>query len=399
MTEINLFGELHILVDGADVTRAAGISRKQAALLAFLILHRQRSFSAVELAGSLWPQEEGENPESAMKTLVSRLRKSLSGIGLDRAILTVNGMYRWNDAQEKLMLDVPLAEELIARIRSQSKITASLRGDMDRLLVIYPDDLLTEFAAESWAAGKSARYHTMVLDAILHYIELLKAQGDFIEIYRVGRIALYIDPLDTKLNLEVMNALLRMGRAAEALDQYERTTNAHYGRLGIKPSEEILAFYKELIKTERGAKSDLDEIIRDLRDPANESSGAFICEYAVFKDIYRLTNRNIQRSGSTMFLALVTLHDRSGEDGAAAHLLLDKTMRRLMDVMAKALRKGDVVARFSPSQYALLLPCVNLAAAHGVLERVRKAFYTGYSDNRYLYSYKLTSVAEEAASL
>lgn len=50
-------------------------------------------------------------------------------------------------------------------------------------------------------------------------------------------------------------------------------------------------------------------------------------------------------------------------------------MTALKDTLVKRLRKGDVIAAYSPSQYVLMLPLKDAATGEGVLERLRTSFF------------------------
>lgn len=94
--EINVFGELQILVDDVDISQTIWASKKKMALLELLILNSQRPMSIARLTEAIWGDDEEINTENALKTLVSRLRKDLEENGLEGAILTVPGGYMWN---------------------------------------------------------------------------------------------------------------------------------------------------------------------------------------------------------------------------------------------------------------------------------------------------------------
>ena len=238
----------------------------------------------------------------------------------------------------------------------------------------------------NWVQSKSAYYHDRYLNMVYHYISLLENKGLFEDMIRVTRMGLEVDALDSRLNLELMSALLKSGRSKEALAQYNRTTDLHYNHLGINPSEEILAFYKQLIKIERTSSADISDIRNDLRE-SNDSDGAFVCEYAIFKDIYQLHMRNLKRLGTPMFLALVTV--TSLDKQPVEPLVLDKAMKQLLETLKSSLRKGDTISRYSPSQFAVLLPTQNYENGRIAMERVKKSFYRDGSNAQFLLNYRL----------
>ena len=161
----------------------------------------------------------------------------------------------------------------------------------------------------------------------------------------------------------------------------------HYTYLGMKPSDEILDFYKKLIAIERTSGGNIDTILNDLLEKDDDDVGAFVCEYAIFKDIYRINMRNLKRLGTSMFLALVSLDNI--DNTALDPIRLDKMMNELVMVLKLNLRKGDTIARFSPYQYALLLPTVNYQSGQLVMERMKKIFYKQFTTSEFMLNYKL----------
>lgn len=383
--EVTMLGDFRIVVDGIDIVADLGNSRKKISLIAYLLLNKGRQLSNYELFETLWPEEEITNPESSLKTLISRVRASLSAYGLEKAIATKSGTYRWSEAQPTTV-DVFEFDKLCAGLLQEKTLTAENRLNFEKALSLYRGDLLVNAVMETWVQAKSAYYHDRFLNVTYHYIALLENKERHEDMIRVARLGLEVDALDSRLNLELMSALLKSGRSKEALAQYNRTTDLHYNYLGINPSDEILAFYKRLIRIERTSSADISEIRRELREE-DENAGAFVCEYAIFKDIYQLHMRNLKRLNTPMFLALVTI--TSFDKRPVEPLMLDKTMKALLQILKASLRRGDTVSRYSPSQYAVLLPTQSHENGRIAMERVKQSFYRDGSNTQFLINYRL----------
>ncbi|MGI6091315.1 MAG: winged helix-turn-helix domain-containing protein [Saccharofermentanales bacterium] len=385
--EINVFGELQILVDDVDISQTIWASKKKMALLELLILNSQRPMSVARLAESIWGEHEDINAENALKTLVSRLRKDLDENGLPGAIVTMPGGYMWNpDLSAKI--DVFRMEEICNNLSDAKSLDPDVIDQFEELLQLYTDDLLPNSDLSKWIAPKSVYYHDLYLKTVYQYIDLLNQEEDYGDIIRVCKIALDIDAFDSMLNLELMSALLKTGKSKEALEQYQNTTNLQYTHLGLKPSDEILNFYKELIKGEKSTEAEIEEICAELRKGKPEA-GAFVCEYAIFNDIYHLQMRNLKRMGTAMFLALVSVRRMDNRQMEA--LELKQVLSRTLDVLRENLRQGDTISRYSPLQYVVLLPSVtNAKMGRMVLERIKKLFYSNSKNAKYIFSYSVT---------
>lgn len=390
--KIMLLGKFEIEVDGVDVTKTLSGSKKGKMMIQHLILHRDEAVSSSELYEVLWPNEMSSNPESALKTLISRMRAAMARIDPDfgKCIVTSRGAYRWN-TDLPAEIDVFLFENLCRDLTRATEMNRATEEKFEKTLRMYTGDLNPGNDSESWLVSRSAYYHTLYLRIAYLAIRLLKEKGDFEGVVRICRRALDIDAFDETMHLELMEALVKMDRSNEALVQYRHATNLHYNYLGMRPPEKIQNFYKQIIQADQSLGMDIDSIRRSLQetDPAN---GAFICEYAIFKDIYQLLMRNFSRLGNGMFVSIVMLSAPSGQD--IEPLVLDSAMRTLLNAMVSSLRKGDTITRFSPSQYALLLPSVSHETGRMVMERIRSAFYRQAVDSTLTLSYKLSPVEE-----
>ncbi|HHT24377.1 MAG TPA: hypothetical protein GXZ76_02505 [Clostridiaceae bacterium] len=390
--EISVFGELRILVDDVDISQAIWASKKKTALLEILLLNRQRPMSVTRLAEMIWGEDEEINAENALKTLISRLRKDLEESGLNGAILTVPGGYMWNP-DLPANIDVFRMEELCNTLLDAESLDPDIRDQFEELLHLYTDDLLTNSNLSKWITPKSVYSHDLYLKTVYRYIDLLNQEKEYGDIIRVCKIALDIDAFDSMLNLELMSALLKTGKNKEALEQYQNTTNLQYTHLGLKPSDEIVNFYKELIKGEKNSEAEIEEICEELRK-GKPDAGAFVCEYAIFNDIYHLQMRNLKRLDTSMFLALVDVHRMDNKQMEA--LELKQVMARTLDLLQENLRQGDTISRYSPLQHVILLPSVpNAKMARIVLERLKRLFYSNSKNAKYIFSYSVTPLVAD----
>lgn len=389
-----MLGRFEIIADGNEVVKNLGSSKKRITLLEYLLLNRGKTIPMKDLFEILWPGENSTNPESALKTLVSRLRSTLTGYTplLANCISTDHGGYRWN-LQSDCEVDIYLFEDACNNILREEKFTDSLRSRVGRAMELYAGELLPGANTESWVAAKSVYLHSLYLKVVEHYVELLKPLGLYDEIIQMCRMALDVDAFDSTLNMELMTALLKSGRNNEALVQYNHTADLHDGSSGVQPSDAMLELYRKLILIDNDAKASID-VIRDnlLAEDENEE-GAFVCDYVILKDIYRLNMRNLSRLGTTMFIALVTVSNIG--EAPFEPLMLDKFMKLLLAALKENLRRGDTIARFSPTQYAVLLPAVTFETGRIPLERVKKAFYKKYSNPSFVVSYRLSPIMDK----
>ena len=392
--DIHMLGRFEILVDGQDIMQQLNGSKKGILLLEYLILYANKSTTNADLFEVLWPESKISNPESSLKTLVSRLRTTLASFNVRNMIITRNSSYHWN-TNLNMSVDILKFEKLCEQLEGNTELTEPVRSMYDMLIRLYAGDLLPGAGLESWIVSKSVAYHNLYLKALHDYIDLLEQEKNHDEIIRICRKGLEIDALDSFLTMALMNALSNRNRNKEVLSQYHHTFDLYQSHLGNHPPKDILDFYQKLIRMEQASSSDIDTIRTELMEN-NQINGPFVCEYAIFKDIYQVNLRILSRLGTPVFLALISVNNIKND--MVDPFLLEKVMRSLLDIMKKTLRKGDTVSRYSSFQYALLLLSVNYDTGRIAMERVKKAFYEEQIYPDFVLNYRLKPVDSNSST-
>lgn len=390
--QINMLGRFEVIVGQERIDQRLRKSTKGWTLIKYLLLHMDEEVPFYELYEVLWPNEESSNPENALKTLISRMRSFLNTASptLAECIVTNHGAYSWN---RNLACDVDVIdfEHICKELDGAQELTDEVRAGFDKALSLYVGDLLPTNSQEAWAVSRSVTLHNLYIRTVYQYLDLLKANEAYDDVVRVCRTALEIDAFDERLHVDLMDALVKTKRNNEAMLQYKHATNMHFRYLGIQPPEGIQEFYKYIIQAGQVLDIDIDSIREELVE-YDKKKGAFVCEYAVFKEIYNLQMRNLERLGTTIFIALIMVSNVDGQP--MEPMKLDDIMRNLMQALVENLRKGDTITQYSASQYALLLPNVNYETGKMVLERIKQAFYKIYPNSSVACNYRLGPINE-----
>ena len=192
-----------------------------------------------------------------------------------------------------------------------------------------------------------------------------------------------------------MNAMIKLGRVNEALMQHKHVTEMYYRNLGISPTDAIIEFYKKIINSDKSLDESINHIMNDLM-LQSKTTGGFICEYGIFKEIYYLQVRNSERTNSIVFLIVVRL---SSVDGKPIEpFRANDMMNSLLNMISASVRKGDVISRFGASKVALLLSMENESGGDLVMDRIKKLFYTKYPRSNVVLDYRVSSLHDEKAS-
>ncbi len=390
--EIITLGDFKILVDGEDILHHIKHSPQKMRLLEYLVINTNRVSTKEELMDVLWEGGDGLNTEGSLKTLVSRLRKDLKDCGLRNAIATKQGTYSWN-SELNSTVDILRLEELCNGLLMEDQLSKKSRDGFEEALFLYGGDMLENSGLESWIAPKVYYYHNLFFKTMYHYIYLISQKREYGQVIRVCKTVLEVDVFDTKLNLELMRALMMMGKRKEALAQYQHISDLNYVHLGTRPDDEILEFYKQFLLSEHNPEASIEEISKELQ-ARHEIHGALICEYSLFKDIYRLYMRNLKRLGIAIFLAVVSVQAVGIYE--VEPLELDKAMSTLKNLLQEKLRTGDTISRYSLSQFAVLLPNVsNFGNGRMVMKRIQSSFYANADHTKYKFEFRLLEIRAE----
>ncbi len=245
--DFGLLGPLEVRGDHGPLPLG---ERKQRALLGLLLLHPNRVLARTQLIDELW----GDPPVTAAKAVqvyVSRLRKLLP----DGTLLTRPPGYLL--AVEPEAIDLQRFERLVAAARSVDPARAS--GLLQNALSLWRGVPLAEFADEPFARVESARLRDLRLVALEQWIEAELALGRHAEL--VGELESLVaeEPHRERFRGQLMLALYRSGRQAEALAAYRAAWNA-LDELGIEPSERLRLLEKQIL----GQDAALDQRRRRL---------------------------------------------------------------------------------------------------------------------------------------
>ncbi len=374
--EVRFFGSFHVGIAETVITESSSRAKRPWSLLQYLMVHRNKTVAKQQLIDALWPEDSSDQPEKALKNLVYRVRSNFAASNLPFAqdvILYRGGNYQLNN-ELHWQLDFEQFEEaynkmLKPNIESEQSIQYGMQA-----IELYQGDFLAEQAYEDWVLPYNNYYKAMLFKCVAYVLQQLEDSGRDADIELVCSRALVFDQFEESLHLSYMNALIRQGKKAMALNHYNKMADMFYREFGVTPNEELRELYKELSNSLNSAETDL-HTIKDALCESDVTNDAFYCDFEVFRNLYRLEARAAERAGQAVFVGLLTLQHAG--DGALEGEALNKSMSILLEAVHYSLRRGDVVSRFSVSQYILMLPTITMENAEMVLKRVADRFDRG----------------------
>jgi predicted ATPase/DNA-binding SARP family transcriptional activator len=228
--EIRVLGPFEVLAGGkpADV----GGSKRQA-LLAMLALRKGRVVDVDALVDGLWGEELPSAPRNALHHHIARLRAALG----EGAIIGSTDGYALCDAR----LDAARFEELLAETRAalrEGDFLAALDA-VETGLAIWRGTALQGLGATTWFGAEARRLETLRVDALEEQFEVRLALGEQRELVSELRAALADNPYRERLWGQLMLALYRSGRQADALEAFQEARRVLGEELGLEPGPDL----------------------------------------------------------------------------------------------------------------------------------------------------------------
>jgi DNA-binding SARP family transcriptional activator len=215
--EFRILGPLEVIADG----RVVELGGQKRALLAMLLLEANRVVATERLIDVLWEDDPPETAVKAVQVYVSQLRKVL---GRDRLETRPPG-YRLRVEEGELDLD---------RFR-----LLEAEGKLVEALALWRGPPLAEVGQLRFAAVAAARLEELRVGCVERRLEHDLTLGRHQQL--VGELEALVGehPLRQRLRAQLMLALYRSGRDAEALDVYRDARTALVEELGIEPRREL----------------------------------------------------------------------------------------------------------------------------------------------------------------
>jgi len=219
------------------------------AVLAYLLLHPNRVVSLDQLEEALWGALPPSSAQAQVRSAVSRIRQVLREAGLAQALETHAAGYLLTVEQGALDLDVFRVR--IARAREAAGAgrypvaTEALR----EALLLWRGPALSG-AAAGFVDAARARLHDQRLSACEDLMECELALDRHAEVLAELPALVNAHPLRERLNAQLMVALYRGGRQADALAAFHQLREQLAEQLGVDPGREVCERYEAILRAD-----------------------------------------------------------------------------------------------------------------------------------------------------
>jgi DNA-binding SARP family transcriptional activator/class 3 adenylate cyclase/tetratricopeptide (TPR) repeat protein len=323
--DFRILGPLEALDRGQPVSLGG---TKRRAVLALLLLHANETLSTDRLVDELW----GDNPPAtAAKTVqvhISRLRRALVAAGETELVVTREHGYELLVDPEQI--DARRFERLVAEGRaglSAGDPEAALTA-LEEAVSLWRGQPLADLAYEPFVQPEAARLVDLRVTALETLVEAKLAVGRHTEV--IGQLENLIAdyPYREALRGQLMLALYRADRQADALQVYQDTRRHLVEELGIEPGERLRELERAVLAQDPALAGPVfapppDRVIEaptDVRGPPPADGDGEI----------EPVPSDADRNGGTRRLVSIVFADLVGSTGLAQRLD-PETLHRLLD--------------------------------------------------------------------
>ncbi len=370
--KLQLFGKFTLTNGEKILTEETLHSKKLTRMLAYILVNRDTILSHQRLIEVFW-EDESKSPEGALKNLMYRLRMVMKELGKEQFICTLPGAYQWNPEIE-VESDYEWFEVLAAKVRENQADDKAVEQLCEEAIECYQGNVSARIAEEPWILSKTIWYQSLFMDIVKTLCEIYKSKRKWDRLEQICNQALAVDAYDEDVHCWMLESLKGQKKYKLAVTHYERTRKLFYENMGIRVSGRMQEIYQNLMRESGGSISNIAGLIEETKEHG-QPSGAYLCEYGVFRQIYRIEARRVTRLGIAEYLMLMTIQTKGfsfAEDKTGS--AIGKAMDILERMICESLRAGDVVARYSPTQYIVLLPACSFESGEAVANRICRNF-------------------------
>jgi DNA-binding SARP family transcriptional activator len=238
--DFRILGPVEVAIDGVSIAISG---RNQRSLLTLLLLRANEIVSAERLVLEMWGESPPRTALTSLQNAVSQLRKTL---GAD-VLLTRPPGYLITVEPEQF--DLGRFERLVAAARAAEPATRSRL--LQEALGLWRGSALADSQLESFAQDEARRLEELRLVALEEWLDAELELERHREVVAELASLLRANPLRERLRAQLMLALYRSGRQADALARYHEGRRLLVDELGIEPGRPLQQLYAQILRQER----------------------------------------------------------------------------------------------------------------------------------------------------
>jgi DNA-binding SARP family transcriptional activator len=240
VADYRILGPLEVLAADGEALALGG--QKQRGALALLLLRANHIVSTESLIAALWGESPPRTAATSLQNVISSLRKLLGADALE----TRPPGYRL--VADEDAIDLMRFERLVQSARALEPAEQAER--LREALALWRGEPLGDLALETYVIGDVRRLEELRLSTIEARADADLACGRYHELVPELEGLVARHPLRERMRGQLMLALYRSGRQADALRAYQEARRDLLAELGLEPSPELQALHGQILRQE-----------------------------------------------------------------------------------------------------------------------------------------------------
>ena len=224
-------------------------TKKATHLLAYLMLHADRSHSRELLAEAIGGTEFINDPRKGVRQELWVIRAALRGDGIDPdRFIESHGEDIAFFRNPGFRLDVDCFENAVASVKQPKgqKLTLEEVDELERALELYRGDLLPGIY-DDWCLYPREALRDLYLVTLERLMPHYQQCGDWDAAIGIGRRELDADDLSESIHRNLMRCHYAKGNRAAALRQYDHCKELLRRELDVEPMLETRTLYAQIL--------------------------------------------------------------------------------------------------------------------------------------------------------
>ena len=350
---VRTFGGFSIRYKGEELSFGNQSESQMVQLLQLLLHYRKQGLSRDLAKAALFGDRDVDDVSHSIRNIIYNLRKKLRALGLPESqyVVKKGGVYFWCD-DIQVIEDAAEFEEAFNKALEcgDDEQRAELLTDA---CYMYAGRFLAGNESSVWSAQEAERYREIFSDCVTELTDILREAHKYKQLLDVSTFASKVDPF-SEWEILTLEALGRLGKFDRTESFYRKTVDMYVKEYGGRANSYVREFINRIgLKLVVGHET-LEEIQKKIGNPDDYDRKGYYCSLPVFQEIYRMTERMMERSGEKIFLMLCTILDSKGNpmrEGAR----LEELSERLRNTIIESVRHTDTVTRYGKGQYLVLL--------------------------------------------
>lgn len=371
--QIRMLGGFSARARGNWIDDSENRSQKPWILLAYLICNRERMVTQEELLRLCWEGEEKDDPANALRVVLHRTRAMLEqlkiGSGMELIQRSREGFF-WNC---RLPLQVDIEEfEALYKAGVLTRDTDERLACYLKAIDLYRGDFLGRNSGGTWGTRMAEKQRGRYVEMTLAALALLSDSGREEDSVLLAWKALGMEPYQEAVHRHLMEALIKLDRAGEAVELYEQLRALLLEKFERAPEEETQRVYFKAVRLCREANIPVD-LYRVEKDENRGENGVKICDFSFFRTFYVSAEFLILQCGLEVYNILFTVEGT--QDKPLSRRAMERAMEGLNQQLKVQLHRGDVMTRCDENRMLLMLRIDGYEEACMCCERQVQLFY------------------------